>query len=65
MGFCSFLPVLKILPLRCDVCSQVLQGKLGNKLHSCNRFSGSCALGCGWTSSGKPGCSCWEILGSM
>lgn len=62
MFFWCYLPVLKILALHCNVCSQVLQLKLGNKLHLCNRFSGSCAFGYGWTSSGKPCCSTLKIL---
>lgn len=58
----SYLPVLKVLALYCNVCNQVLQFKLGNKLHLCNRFSESCAFGYGWTSSGKPYCSSLKIL---
>ena len=62
MFFWSYLPVLKILALHCNACSRVLQFKLGNKLHLCNRFSESCAFGYGWTSSGKPYCSCLKIF---
>lgn len=62
MFFWSYLPVLKILALHCNACNQVLQFKLGNKLHLCNRFSESRAFGYGWTSSGKPYCSCLKIL---
>lgn len=62
MFFWSYLPVLKILALHCNVCNQVLQFKLGCKLHLCNRFSESCAFGYGWASSGKPYCGCLKIL---
>lgn len=62
MFFWSYLPVLKILALHCNVCNQVLQLKLGNKSHLCNRFSGSCAFGYSWTSSGKPHCRSLKIL---
>lgn len=62
MFFWCYLPVLKILALHSNACSQVLQFKLGNKLHLCNRFSGSCAFGYGWTSFGKPCCSTLKIL---
>lgn len=61
MFFWSYLPVLKVLALHCNVCNPVLQFKLGNKLHLCNRFSESCAFGYGWTSSGKPYCSSLKI----
>lgn len=62
MFFWSYLPVLKILALHCNVCNQVLQLKLGNKSHLCNRFFGSCAFGYSWTSSGKPHCRSLKIL---
>lgn len=62
MFFWSYLPVLKIMALHRNACSQVLQLQLGNKLHLSNRFSESCAFGYGWTSCGKPYCSCLKIL---
>lgn len=63
MGFFPFLPVIKILLLRCDVGSRVLQVKLGNKVALVQQVLWKLSLGVGWAGSGEPGCGCWEILG--